>query len=240
MNKKRIIIISLAVFVSCIIYYLYFTKPVQFLNEQQILDEMNASNDRIKVEKIEGIIKLDEEHYFVPFVRENGQLGMSYYRWSRAKWRLISFGYNKFAEVWQLDKNAPETKYIVWHYPPDEVDYMKLYLMNDRYYSISGDDSYYEPKTQLVEKIGEGKNYGALKIPEDFSTVIKALELPYNNGSDFFGIFNVRHTHYLGLNFFKGGEETYPESSGSATHHMAKYTKGKFDYLLVVGKSQLE
>lgn len=79
-----------------------------------------------------------------------------------------------------------------------------------------------------------------LKVSEDFSSVIKALELPYSNESDFFGMFNVRHSYYLGLNFFKGDEETNPKSSGGMTHHIAKYTKGKFDYLLFVDRSQLE
>lgn len=239
MNKKWLIVIGLVVVASIVIYYLYFTKPVPFLNEQQIMDEINALNDRIKVEKIEAIIKLDDEHYFVPFIRKNGQLGMSYYRWAKAKWRVVYFGYNGFAKMWQLDKNAPETKYIVWHYPQDEVDYMELYLMKDRYYSVTGEDSYYEPKTQLVEKIGVGENYGVFKISEDFSSVIQALEVPRSNPNSFFEMFNPYESYYLGLNFFKDGEESHLRGSGSNSY-WTDYAEVKIDNLWYVGESQLE
>lgn len=223
------------------LYYLFFTKPEAFIQEQEIIDEINAIDNSIKVETIEDIVKLDDTNYFVPFTAKGGEAGMGYYRWSKAAWRLIVFESNHFAHVWQLNKNDPTTKYIVWHYPKDSVDQMELYLMKDRYYSISdGTNHYYEPKVQLQQHIDGSKNYGAVNVSDEFADVMQLLELPQSQKNDIFGWNFPPENYSLRLNFLKDNEETYPTFNNGSGSYWTGAADAKIDFLPSIEKPELE
>ena len=237
MSKKWLAMLIVVAVATGIIYYLYFTKPEAFLEKQQIIDEINAFDHNVKINTIEDRVQLDDYNYFVPFITDDGQPGVSYYRWARAKWQLIKFEKSETV-VWQLDDKDPSTKYIIWHYPKDTVDYMELYLMKNRSYMISDNEHHYEPKIQLVEKIEGTGNYGALKVSEDFATVMQAVNLPIRNQIDLFGMFYSYETYNLGMNLFKDNEVIHLESGSNG--YWTGNVEAKFDFLLTVGESQLE
>ena len=171
MNKKWLL---LPLFIILVIgIYFYFLKtPTAFLSEHQLIDEMNDYDSGFIAEKIIEKIEVDSHHYYVPFIANTNEPGMSFWKWNKGKWQLVKIMINNDPIQWQLDKKDHTTNYIVWHVPL-RTSAIKLYGIRERnLHWSSNDEHYYIPRIQLSHDIASSKSYGIEKIPQHWGVLM--------------------------------------------------------------------
>lgn len=174
MNKKWLLLPL--IIISVIGIYFYFLKPpTAFLTEQQLIDEMNDYDSGFIAEKIIEKIEVDSHHYYVPFIVDTNEPGMSFWKWSKGKWQLVKFMINNDPIQWQLDKKDQSTNYIVWHVPL-RTSAIKLYGIRERnlHWSSNG-GHYYIPRIQLSHEIANSNTYGIEKLPQHWGVLMNDI-----------------------------------------------------------------
>ena len=97
MKKKLWILIGLGILVvlsSAIIYWFYFSKPVTFPTNEQLVEEINSIFPEAAASVIQDTIPIDEHHVVVPFISDKEDYSLSYWVWQKGKWSAESIHSN--------------------------------------------------------------------------------------------------------------------------------------------------
>lgn len=177
--KKTIVLASILIGIMLIVasIWYYNSDSTSFLTDEQLVEEMTDHFSVVSNSVIQDIVFLDDRHVFVPFIAEEKIYGLSLWEWKNRKWNAVLVSTSGEIKVWKINSKDPATFHTVWNYPPqDQVDYMKLYLINKRGFQISGDEEHYEPGMQLEQMITLSENpYGSMKLSKEWISVIGSL-----------------------------------------------------------------
>ncbi|MBR7798046.1 hypothetical protein GT022_18615 [Agaribacter marinus] len=163
MYKKIIMFSLLAAVIVFFIYWFYPFKPSVFLSDEQIALEIEEVIFKSNVKQVQDVIKIDERHFFVPFITENQTYSGSYWEWKRNQWKLNWVKINLRPRVLKIEENNPETYYFVWNLDPrDQVAALDFFLKKKRGYSGTN----YHPAIQMKDEISlDTSSYGIRKLP---------------------------------------------------------------------------
>jgi hypothetical protein len=205
---------------------------------------MNKVFPTAAVKSIQDTVHIDERHVFVPFVSEESRYGVSYWAWKEHKWKLLSIDNAGEPRLWKINSKDPSTYYIAWNsHPDDKVSYMKLYFIRDRgFHGFDGVETY-DPRIQLEKKVTlTDKSYGVLRLPVEWSAIMKSLQQAGNpNISD--GLINsvlpINNDLFFGyIPFDKSDQEAGIMNSVNGS----SFTNGdiNLDYISILNKSEIE
>lgn len=185
MNKKKLrvrISVGIAfVLVIGLIYWFYLASPTSLPTNEELISELNRVDSQSSAREIQDTLVLDERHVLVPFISDKGDYGLSYWVWNKHKWRVAMISSRGEPRVWKIDSGDPSTYYVVWNiHPEDKMTRMDYYLLRDRNYHITnygGDDQRdtYYPELQLGTSISLDESYGAMKLPDEWVSVMNAF-----------------------------------------------------------------
>jgi hypothetical protein len=179
MTKKRLALLSGAILmVSCIsVYWLYFSKPEAFPEKKELLQQINRFDQDMKAKEVKAVIPADEKHIFVPFAREGGEYGASFWRWEKRKWELDFISSAGEPKLWKIDPEDPASFRIAWSFPAESgLEGIRYFLMRDRDFLVSGGKETYFPKVQMEHEIGlDEAGYGMMELPEEWQSFAGSL-----------------------------------------------------------------
>lgn len=211
-------------------FWYYTSGPTSFPNDEQLFKEMTNHFSYVSNGEIQDTIFLDDRHVFVPFIAGEKIYGLSLWEWNKRKWNAVFVSTSGEIKVWKINSKDPSTFHTVWHYPPqNQVDYMKLYLINERGFQISGEEEHYEPGVQLEQKINLAENpYGTMKISKEWITVINSL-------TDSLTV----PPYYFGWNTYDSLDNiTYPDVNDNGSSSWGGDTH--IEFAVYIEKSELE
>jgi hypothetical protein len=221
MNKKYVMIFILGLIVIAAVYLFYFSQPKALPKNKDMLKKINSALLDTGAIKVQEKMFVDDRHVFVPFITKNNEYGKSFWEWDKYKWEVTGVLSGGQPSIWKIDKENPSSYQVVWNiHPDDHLNSMKLYLVRERNYHITGDIAIYQPGVQLEEKIDLEKSYGSMKLPSNWlsfmDSVLKVeLDKPYVN------TFELEQAMYFGWNNGKKYDENeYPKltQNGSGYH----------------------
>lgn len=179
MTKTMKLTISLGILIILgIIIYWYFPRtPVALPSDKELIVNINHTQSTVRAEEILDKIKIDEEHYFIPFISTTGDYGTTYWEWQNTKWKVLNIDNSGEPKIWKIDRKDSSTYRLVWNlHEGDKVDYMKFFIYRDRNFHITNGVEYYYPKLQMEKRIEIGSaSYGTMKLPNDWISVIDSL-----------------------------------------------------------------
>ncbi len=243
-NKKLIawsipIIVLLSLF---IVYKLYFSKPSEFLTNDQIVKEINHVYPEALAQTVQDKLSVDDRHILVPFISSKGNYGLSHWVWKHGQWKVAVIYSNGYPRVWKIDEKDPSTFYLMWNMnPTDKLAAIDFYLLKDRSYRISDNIHQYDPKVQMQTTVSlQEKSYGVMQIPADWVTfwdVYKRVQQP--DSYSFFSRFYNDPSIYFGwLSTDELGNEIYPEHSvNGVTFYNDRMN---IDYIMILDKREVE
>jgi hypothetical protein len=213
-NKKLWLLLGILLILifSFGIYWFYFSKPVTFPKDEELIKEIQTAFQEASPDRILDSIKVDEEHYFVPFISKDNEYGTSYWVWERHKWRLAKIDSRGTPLVWKIDKNNPSTYYLVWNFhPDDQVKNADIHLFRRRSFQISEGVDTYIPGIQMKQKISlQEKSFGVMKMPNDWlSLLYPFIKVQSSNSS-----LELEHYFTIGWTTYdSSGKIKFPENS---------------------------
>lgn len=178
MTKKRVVlVILLLLIISFAAYRFYLSKPQAFVQQTEIIQQLKQFEPTITVQSVEDIIRVDDSHYFVPILAEDGQQASLLYQWRKGKWQIdyVRIGSSTFMHGWQLDANDPRSIVFVWHFPKDAIDSVDIYLLRKRNAFDSNGHQHYVPQIQLKETLHLNQHYGVQPMSQAFSETLHQL-----------------------------------------------------------------
>lgn len=244
MRKKQKIffpLLLLAVLAIGFLYWFYFAQPGPFLEDKQLIQEMNELNNRAKVSTIQDKIFADEAHVFVPFITEGHFYGAGYWVWRHHKWQIASVDVKESPRIWRVNEQNPSNQYMVWYFDPDDqVNKINFYLLRDRNFHISMGKATYTPNIQMKTSVTlKNKPYGIMKIPSDWSTIITSTQNKNTAGQNFLFSFSTPPSIHIGwMPLDEDGKETFPRKSLNGSSYSTGI--GLFDYMPIMNKIDLE
>ncbi|WP_066305514.1 hypothetical protein [Bacillus sp. FJAT-29814] len=244
--RKKIILAVLAVIVvlsGLMAYWFYFSKPAKFPTNEQLMKQMNEVFPAAAAETIQDTVTIDERHKVVPFITKENRYGISYWVWSKHKWKSVYIDDSGEPRLWKINRKDASSYHLVWNiHPNDGVSTVKFYLMKDRNYLFQGGEHFYFPKIQLEQAVSlENKSYGVMGLPKDWVTVVDSLgKIEAARRADlwFQSLFPARDLFFGWLPLNGENEETFPENSVNGQ----SYSDGDeiIDFVPFVNKSELE
>lgn len=176
--KRKILTGGLAVALIVIIALFFrqqFFVPSSFLGEEELIKEIKAVYKYSNVNEVKDIIFADERNVFVPVIFENGNYGMTTWKWNLKKWELQSLDSHGSPQLWSLGDAAE--RYFIWNMPPDEqIAGVNFYLIRDRDAFISQYIPVYLPRIQMEYHVPfDGKGHGALKLPNEWIELLERM-----------------------------------------------------------------
>ncbi|WP_107839330.1 hypothetical protein [Metasolibacillus meyeri] len=232
MTRKRIVMgVLLLLIVAFASYRLYISKPQTFIQEEEIIRQLKELAPKIVVQTIEEIIQVDDKHYFVPILTEDGRQVSLYYQWEKGQWQISYMGVGQNTSIygWQLDPDDPRSIVFVWHFPKDTINNLDLYLIERRNAFVSDGYQYYRPKIQMKETFHIDKHYGVREVSEAFTQAIHQLDANrYAQSSFIFDMFMYHepplfYAKYSYKNVLSEGQNWYGRG-GSQIHYILDVT----------------
>jgi hypothetical protein len=216
-TTKITISIGLLIILGLVIYWYFPRPPVAFPSDKELIGNMNDTQTTIRVEKIRDKIKIDEEHFFVPFISTTGDYGTSYWEWQNTKWKVLNIDNSGEPKVWKIDSRDPSTFRLVWNlHEDDKVDHMKFFLNRERNFHVTDGVEYYYPKLQMEKRIETTSiSYGSIKLPNDWLSVIESLiKMDSSASHDLLGDFDLnRYMYFAWKPYDKSGIEARLEGT---------------------------
>jgi hypothetical protein len=219
MTKTTKLTISMGVLIilGVIIYWYFPRTPVAFPSDKELIVNINHTQSTVRVEEILDKIKMDKEHFFVPFISTTGDYGTSYWEWQNTKWKVLNIDNSGEPKVWKIDSNDPSTFRLVWNlHEDDKVDHMKFFLYRERNFHITNGVEYYYPKLQMEKRIETTSiSYGSIKLPNDWLSVIESLiKMDSSASHDLLGDFDLnRYMYFAWKPYDKSGIEARLEGT---------------------------
>lgn len=221
MTKKRkslTLLIGFIIIFTSFIYWFFFSEPEPFLKTNNILEEMNRTYPEISAKKVQDTIFLDKKHVFVPYISEHNMYGLSYWVWSKHKWRVAYIHTKGQPKLWKLSKKDPNTHFIVWNiHPEGQLKSLSLFLIRERNYHIVEGVHSYSPRVQMEKSIEmKQKSYGVMKIPKDwvgFMDSFIKVESAKQPDTMFQSFFPEHHLYIGWIPYDQNGKETFPEAT---------------------------
>ena len=242
MNKKWIISLVIIFIIGLGTFYFYDREPTTFLTIEEVTELLNKQffNGNVKVL---DVLEAEKSYRFVPFTTEDGRSGMSYWAFKLSGWKLVGYEWNADLKVWQLRPNDPTSYYFIWHFSPqEEAKQMNVFLLQDRFYSISGGTSqFYTPRIQLEMNIDLTESlYGLQPIPEKWLNIISAMT-PIKQDSIFSSMLGTPSSYYFGMQTVdEQGQEVYLETGQGRSSYWIEDFNFYMDYVINVQEEQLE
>lgn len=238
MNKKYIWLIGLSVIIIlCVGYWYYFSSPSVLPEDDELAEQINEIFPEANAETIQDKIKLDEGHYYIPFISSSNQYGASYWKWEKRTWKPSYIDTLADPIVWKLDQDDPSSYYFVWNLHPDnKISKANFYLIRDRNYQVSMGKHQYMPQFQLSkEEVFEDASYGVIKLPKAWINVISQTQ-SVEAVSDFPLTTSMR-MYFAWTAYDEAGEEILPEHSNGSG-----FSNGGIDYEFVqlINETELE
>ena len=247
MTKKKVRnLVGLGVLVvlsSIIIYWFYFSTPISFPTNEQMVKEINSVHPEAAASVIQETIPVDERHVVVPFISNENDYGLSYWVWKKHKWRVVTIDTKGEPKVWKINRKDPSSFHLVWNiHPEDQLGSIAFYIIRDRGYQITEGIENYVPRIQLEKKVSlQEKSYGMMELPDEWMGVMNALievdspqkpELFYND------FFPERNMFFGWIPIDQSDKEIFPEGSLNGSG----FSNGNVDleHLMILGKGDLE
>ncbi|MEK3763339.1 hypothetical protein [Solibacillus sp. FSL K6-4121] len=227
-NKYFIgIVVVIVVAIAGILLWLNFKQPTSFLSEAAMVEEMNSYTSSLNVKEIQDVLQLDEHHYFVPFVNYDGTKAMSFWKWDKAKWKLVNLTTHQKMR-WQLDEKDLSSSFIVWNRSSAEDATMKLLFYRERNFLSSRDNHFFTPQVLLTEEITLSE-YGITKVPEQWSKLMAELDKSAGvTNNSMFSFFNYNPNYLIAAeynfeDFETNGTESYWTGKAETTLEFIMY-----------------
>ncbi|WP_047983235.1 hypothetical protein [Ornithinibacillus californiensis] len=248
MKKKRLWFVIAMVLLAGWIYWFYLAKPTAFPTNEALLNEINRVDSGASASEIQDTLVLDAKHVLVPFISDRDDYGLSYWVWEKHKWRVAAISSRGEPRIWKIDRGDPSTYHFVWNiHPEDEMTTMDFYLLRDRNYHISNyggedqRDTYY-PGIQLGTDVSLSKSYGAMKLPEEWVSVMDAFnQMGISNQSNMFfnSFFPAQYMQFGWIPSYQEGVELSLERTFNG-HVYYTDVDITLDYLRILNEGDLE
>lgn len=190
--------------------YLLNEFPADFLQEEEIIEELNKADERIPVEAIQDIIFIDDKHVFVPFISKDNDYCFSLWKWKNGKWHLSEKTVTGFINLVKLKENDPSSYYFVWNFPDLNISTIKLFLLKERNYRYSEGYTMYQPRIQMEQSYSRDTSYGIIPLSGEMLNVYEELvDMAYNDGAgDIFSHMNQMNNdlYFTWLMYSHNGE----------------------------------
>ncbi|MBT2638268.1 hypothetical protein [Bacillus sp. ISL-39] len=179
MRKKVLVpllLIQMLMVAGGVFYWYYLASPGTLPDQEKIKATLNDPYNRVGIAEIQDRIFLDDKHVYIPFITEEEGHGISFWEWKKHEWQLSSFSTGSMPQIWKIDTDDPASHYIMWNFHPENnLDYLTLYLIKERGFSVSEGKHHYDPGIQMGfrAEVGE-KSYGYTSIPEDWQKYMEA------------------------------------------------------------------
>lgn len=174
--KGFILFVALLIIGGSIFLINRIAVPDQFLTEEEILAELPMENPD---KKVQDMIQIDEETYFVPYIAGENGYSTSIFKWLDGQWTNVSESMSSRPHLLQAESGP----YVFWNvHPDDEVEQWELTFLYSRTYSESfrgseEERTFYMPHVQVSETISAGKeSYGYEKLPEKVKKTAEAVK----------------------------------------------------------------
>ncbi|WP_102262999.1 hypothetical protein [Mesobacillus jeotgali] len=235
MRKKVLVpILLILILISAgFLYWYYLAPPAAFPDKAEIKAILNDPYNRVGIAEIQDTIFLDDKHVYIPFVTEEEGHGISFWEWEKHEWQLSSFSTGSMPQIWKIDADDPSSHYIMWNFHPENnLDYLTLYLIKERGFSVSEGRQHYDPGIQMGFRAEAGeKSYGYISIPSDWQKFLEAENklMAAMKPESFFADFFPPAQYYFGWQSTStDGNTEYPSypntngfgSGGSSTEHL--------------------
>ncbi|MED4202515.1 hypothetical protein [Neobacillus mesonae] len=245
MFRRQILLGLAAIFavIGAAGYWFYFSPPLSFPNNKQLISEINRLFPEAKVSTIQDSIEVDEKRVVVPFISKDDHYGASYWVWRFHKWQAVYIDTMGQPHVWKIDRKDPSSYYFVWNiHPRHQLKNIKFYYLRNRNYTVMDGKEFYKSGIQMEKDVSfEGNDYGVLRLPEEWAASIKSImKVDAAAQSDlFFQPADPVGMYFAWTPFGKNGKEKFTEEgivSGNG------YTNGTEDieYIMVVSEEELQ
>ncbi|MDF2607140.1 MAG: hypothetical protein K0S34_1335 [Bacillales bacterium] len=184
---KRIVQLSIVILTVVLIsfaYRFYPTKPTSFPNQNQAIKEINSVFLDAKPSKILDTITVENGHILVPFLSENNDYSISYWRWQNKRWEIVSVFEGGEPKILKIKQNDPSTYYFFWNmHPDDQIKTIDFYLSKNRNFIVTNGTEFYFPRIQMKKSVSlQNKPYGYLRLPKEWADVINT-EIKINSAN---------------------------------------------------------
>ena len=225
-NKLWLVVgVSILLLSVVLVYWFYLSKPAVFPGDDRLIKEINALNSNIEADFIQDTILLDEYHAYVPFVSAKGNYGMSFWVWEKQKWNVSSVDTSGGPVIWKVNEMDPSSYHFAWNKGFDEsIQHMKLFLIRDRSFQVSGKIEDYSPGVQMEKSVDMSKkSYGAVSLPDEWVSVVESYsEYVSPKKTDIFDSIFPAHLMFFAWNAYDSkGNVTLGglQSSNSSFHN---------------------
>lgn len=220
MGKSKIwtlVGIGTLILATASVYWFYFSKPVPFPANNQLIGKINDIYPDAKARMIKDTIYMDERHMLVPFISKYEDYGLSYWVWKNHSWSIASVDTKGEPEIWEINKKDPSSFRFVWNIDPkDQQSYLKFYFLRDRNFVVANGQQTYYPRIQMEKKVSlSGQTYGSLKLPKDWVHVMNPLRKIESEKKTGMFLFNdSNNDQYFGWNSYNlQGKVMLPQGS---------------------------
>ncbi|OEF96114.1 hypothetical protein [Desulfuribacillus alkaliarsenatis] len=222
-KKSRFLAIIVIFLVSAgYLYFYFFSKPTEFLKEDDLIETINRYNYNPDAIEIQDIIFLGDTHVFVPFIHEHGY-GTSYWFWKNRKWELAGVSTIQQPTLWKVNPKDPSTYVVLWNINPDNLmTTFDIYLLNRRGYIVSNYVHRYTPGVQLHFSVPfekDVKSYGVQSLPKEWIAFLDSF-LKVEKSKYPTTLFSFQHSriNYRWIPYDDNGEVSFPTFNQGTGH----------------------
>ncbi|MFB1082632.1 hypothetical protein [Jeotgalibacillus sp. JSM ZJ347] len=173
--KGFILFVTLLIIGGSIFLINRMAVPDQFLTEEEILADLPMENPN---KKVQDMIQIDEETYFVPYIADENVYGASVFKWLDGEWVYVSDSTSSRPHLLQAEGGP----YVFWNvHPDDEVEKWEFTFLYNRTYAehfrgSENERTLYMPHVQVNETLNTGsESYGYAKLPEKVKKTAEAV-----------------------------------------------------------------
>lgn len=233
MSRKRIIFAA-ALLLSLIITAVFVLNiprnPDSFISKTAALKRLNAVMGN-EVSEIQEKMIIDEKHVFLPFKTKEGRYGVSFWVWKKNEWKMTTSDNGGEPKKWVIGKGSQAKSYIVYNlHPDDKISEIKFYLLKDRNFHASADESEYTPSIQIEHTaVLNGTSYGVIPYPESWVSLDRLYRKQETSAmNEEINLFPFKEGLKVGHQFYgSNGKEIYPKHTlgdfGYGNDHNVKY-----------------
>lgn len=177
-KKKGIVFLAAGLLLvgSLAIYSSYIANIDSPPKEEKVISEINSAMEEADASEIQDFLLVDQRHGVAPFQSNEGQYGMSYWKWSITGWKVVGVRTQGEPRMWKLDENDPSSFHIVWNInPEDQLQKLDYFYIRDRGYFGNETKERYYPSILMKTVVSlKDKPYGIMKLPKEWVQVMKA------------------------------------------------------------------
>ena len=233
--------ISLVVLGSAFYYYYFLAEPSTPPSREYLIQEINQALPNAQAKMVQDIVKVDENHLFVPFKTNLGFYALSTWEWKGYKWQVSFIDTSGEPRLWKLVPGDPASYRLIWNINPyDQVEYLDLYLMRKRDYVITPRVGMYYPKIQIKQRFEmTDVPYNVSALPSDWQNIMVDLDKT-SSKLQRHGLDNLFVRLNLGIGWVSlndGGIVTYP--SAPKNGHSFSNGNANMEYLMILSERDI-